>query len=436
MDNTPLSDREIEILKLVSQGKSNKEIAADLFISINTVKVHVGNIFQKINVSSRTEATLYAIEHGIIKSPSGNNGEVEVLLVPTLTEVQGSEPTRTQRLWKKYWGLFILLGLAGILGLSFWLANTPMFASPTPTPNAYMSALNPVRWQELTPMLHARASMAVATYDNTIYVIGGETEEGPSALVEKYDPQTDTWNQLQDKPTAVSDVSTVVLGEKLYLPGGKLADGSPTNLLEVYDPRKDTWEHKANMPKAISAYALAAYEGQMYLFGGWDGEKVLDTVFRYDPLGNRWYQVSSMPTARAFSGAEEVDGKIYVIGGWDGEKALDVNESYNPSREGEEEAVWSKAKPIPEAISGFGIQSIAEIIYVTGQEYIRQYIPQQDNWAVFNEESPALNCHNSSLKAINGYLYLLGGKTNNGEILNDNFRYQAVFTIVFPMINK
>ena len=435
MDNTPLSDREIEILKLVSQGKSNKEIAADLFISINTVKVHVGNIFQKINVSSRTEATLYAIEHGIIKSPSGNNGEVEVL-VPAPAEVQGGEPTRAQKLWKKYWGLFAVIGLAGILGLSSWLVNTSMFASPTATPNAYVSALNPVRWQELAPMLHARASMAVATYDNAIYAIGGETDEGPSRLVEKYDPQTDTWNQLQDKPTAVSDVSAVVLGEKLYLPGGKLADGSSTNLLEVYDPRKDTWEHKANMPQAISAYALAAYEGQMYLFGGWDGEKVVDTVFRYDPLGNSWYQVSSMPTARASSGAEEVDGKIYIIGGWDGEKALGVTEIYNPSREGEEETAWSKAKPIPEAVSGFGIQSIAEIIYVTGKEYVRQYIPQQDNWAVFNEESPVLNCHNSSLETIGGYLYLLGGKTKDGEILNDNFRYQAVFTIVFPLINK
>ena len=47
MDANVLSDREIEVLRLVGQGKSNKEIAMDLDISVNTVKVHIGRIFQK-----------------------------------------------------------------------------------------------------------------------------------------------------------------------------------------------------------------------------------------------------------------------------------------------------------------------------------------------------------------------------------------------------
>ena len=66
MDANVLSDREIEVLRLVGQGKSNKEIAMDLDISVNTVKVHVSNIYQKIGVSSRTEATLFAIENGVV----------------------------------------------------------------------------------------------------------------------------------------------------------------------------------------------------------------------------------------------------------------------------------------------------------------------------------------------------------------------------------
>jgi DNA-binding CsgD family transcriptional regulator len=57
-ENNNLSEREIETLKLVAQGMSNKQIALSLFISINTVKVHLRNIFEKINVESRTEATL------------------------------------------------------------------------------------------------------------------------------------------------------------------------------------------------------------------------------------------------------------------------------------------------------------------------------------------------------------------------------------------
>ena len=61
-----LSDREVEILRLVARGASNKEIAHELFISANTVKVHLRNIFTKIGASSRTEAAMYAVKTGIV----------------------------------------------------------------------------------------------------------------------------------------------------------------------------------------------------------------------------------------------------------------------------------------------------------------------------------------------------------------------------------
>jgi len=61
-----LTIREVEVLKMLSKGLLNKEIAATLNISERTVKNHVSNIFKKINVSDRTQAAVFAIRHNIV----------------------------------------------------------------------------------------------------------------------------------------------------------------------------------------------------------------------------------------------------------------------------------------------------------------------------------------------------------------------------------
>jgi DNA-binding NarL/FixJ family response regulator len=64
---TGLSRREREVLVLVAAGKTNRTIAAELFISEKTVARHVSNIFAKVGLSSRTEATAYAYKHGLAR---------------------------------------------------------------------------------------------------------------------------------------------------------------------------------------------------------------------------------------------------------------------------------------------------------------------------------------------------------------------------------
>jgi DNA-binding NarL/FixJ family response regulator len=61
-----LSHREIEVLRLIALGKTNPEIAQELFISPNTVAHHVTNILNKANCANRTEAATYAAQHGLI----------------------------------------------------------------------------------------------------------------------------------------------------------------------------------------------------------------------------------------------------------------------------------------------------------------------------------------------------------------------------------
>ena len=61
-----LTERELEVLALVARGKTNRAIAAELVISEKTVARHVSNIFTKLGLGSRSAATAYAYEHGLV----------------------------------------------------------------------------------------------------------------------------------------------------------------------------------------------------------------------------------------------------------------------------------------------------------------------------------------------------------------------------------
>jgi NarL family two-component system response regulator LiaR len=62
-----LTNREMEILLLMTQGKTNQEIADELFIALKTAKVHVSNILAKLQVQDRTQAVIYAFKHNLVK---------------------------------------------------------------------------------------------------------------------------------------------------------------------------------------------------------------------------------------------------------------------------------------------------------------------------------------------------------------------------------
>jgi DNA-binding NarL/FixJ family response regulator len=64
-----LTAREAEVLRLIAAGRSNKEIAAELYLSVKTVSRHLSNIFAKIGVSSRAAATAFAFEHQLVGHP-------------------------------------------------------------------------------------------------------------------------------------------------------------------------------------------------------------------------------------------------------------------------------------------------------------------------------------------------------------------------------
>ncbi|PLR87094.1 response regulator [Bacillus sp. V33-4] len=71
-ENSSLTEREKEVLLCLVEGLSNKEIAQRLFISDKTVKIHVSKIFKKLNVKSRSQVVIYAVQNQLVPMPPGS----------------------------------------------------------------------------------------------------------------------------------------------------------------------------------------------------------------------------------------------------------------------------------------------------------------------------------------------------------------------------
>ncbi len=73
----PLTEREVEVLKLIARGLSNQEIAETLVVSVATVYTHVSKILDKLHLASRTQAALYALREGLASLYDDNSGEAQ-----------------------------------------------------------------------------------------------------------------------------------------------------------------------------------------------------------------------------------------------------------------------------------------------------------------------------------------------------------------------
>jgi len=348
-EHSILSKREMEILELVATGLTNREIAQELHISPNTVKVHLSNIFEKTGVTSRTEAALYGIEHGLVSVPGGGKTASDK---PVWREVINT--------YRWVWMAILLL-----LATFFAALSTNLFfrGSNAESPDGADVGES---WQELAPMPEARRGMAVVAYDQNLYAIAGEGLKGVSGAVFSYSTAEEAWTRLSSKPTPVTDVHGVLIGEKIYIPGGRTSAGAPSDVLEIYDPRRDIWEAGAPLPAAVSAYALVDFEGEIYLFGGWDGNGASKAVFIYDPVSDSWETGTPMLVSAYELGAAELTDKIVVMGGRNADGALDSAEAYYPSRDANGEYPWETFVDMPMSRYGFGVASIYDTLYVIG----------------------------------------------------------------------
>jgi DNA-binding CsgD family transcriptional regulator/N-acetylneuraminic acid mutarotase len=456
-DNT-LSEREQEILRMLATGASNKEIAYQLNISPNTVKVHLRNIFSKIEVASRTEAVMFAVRTGLVAGAAPTVETVEDDLETAEPRPEGEEQTeageeeveapkpalpnsrRRTLLLLTAAGLIVVVAILFASGV-LRLAGDPLkpFATASEEPLPEFATPAPAqRWQVMASLPAARSAAAGAVYENHIYVIGGETAAGLTGSVLVYDEKEDRWLEKASKNTPVSLIQAAVIGEKIYVPGGKMNDGQPSNQLEIYDPRNDRWEKGAPLPVPLSAYALAALDGRLFLFGGETRSGELSAkVFVYDPFNDNWNERSPLPQACKQATAVALQGKIYVMGGFDGKQALTQNLVYSPARDRSGEKAWDQKAPLPAARYAMGATSAADQIYLMGglgspELKPINYLLQSDQWLSFDPPPQSVGSE-LTLLTMDNRLYTIGGRSTDG-LSAQTQAYQAIYTILIPLV--
>lgn len=450
-DLNELSEREQEILRLVATGASNKEIASQLAISANTVKVHLRNIFGKLGVASRTEATLWAVRSGLVQPFEGQVELVaeeerdENLAVGATGELTVPEaPPVETRPVRPFWVLpASLLALAVILLtlVAFWLRNPPAANSSTPTVQVLQAT-----WLERASLPEARSAAAVVVYQEQIYVLGGETAAGVSAAVLRYDPQNDQWQELAAKPTAVRYAGAAVLAGQILVPGGLDAAGKPSAVLEIYNPQDNRWSAGPDLPQPLADYALLAFEGRLYLFGGWDGSRVSAETYIFlpgaTPAQGEWQRLTPLPAARRGAGAAQASGRIFVLGGQAADGTiLNTNEIYAPYLDQGAENPWQAGMPLPEPRLRPAVSSVADLIYViggttspSGQTDLPtlQLAPSANLWQRL--PSPGAGVWSDlGLVTLGTQLYALGGRVD-GDLTGQVRTYQAIYTILVPIV--
>lgn len=439
-----LSERELAVLERMAVGATNREIAQELSISPNTVKVHVRNIFVKLGVSSRTEATTVAIQKGLIAVPSA-------MPVAELDEI-GPEPDQaedgqqatgglkpveeeapeTNRPWRII--AFVLILAVGLLigaMVSAWLLGDGGDAAPTsaisPTVEPFVEEpMGDSNWRIGRPLPRERADMAVASVGLDVYVIGGEVEAGVVNLVDVYETKSGLWQSAASKPTAVTDATAAVLFGEVFVPGGRLADDQPTSVVEAYSPANNAWRPVGALPTRIAGGLALSDGSKLYLVGGWDGERYLTDAYVYDPTSDAWESLPPMAIGRADATGDIVNDRLYVVGGFDGQRELDACEYFDLAA-----SQWFPCANLQMARSGAGASAqVNGLLYVVGggreggvsQSEVLNV--RDDSWELV--PMPMLEEHESwpglGVASVETRIYALGGRQDE-TLLADNYTF-------------
>jgi DNA-binding CsgD family transcriptional regulator len=403
-DSNPLSKREQEILELVARGLTNQEIARDLVITLNTVKVHLRNIFAKLEANSRTEAIVKAAQAGWINVGGLEETTEEAAPAPSLP------PDPALARWQRlYFFAAAALVLAVLLlpGLLTRQAGRPAGSDLSDAGRPRLGAIersDASRWTSLAPLPEPRSRLALAAAGERLAAMGGEGPDGVSGAVFLYDTEANGWLPGRDKPSAVANVQAGAIDGRIYVPGGVTSDGAASQVLEVYDLAADAWTTQAALPTPLAAYALTVFGGQLYLFGGWNGAEYVDSVWVYDPQADAWSSRSPAPNSVGFAAAAALPDRIVLAGGFDGRQEYAACNAYYPAQDR-----WEACAPMNLPRAGLGMAADGASIYAIGGGWQRA--------ATFNERYDSLTNTWSSIPSPVQGQWLLPGVAGRGSLI-------------------
>lgn len=346
----PLTERELEVVRLLSTGASNKEIAAQLYLSPNTVKVHLRNIFTKLEAQTRVEVTMIAVRNGWVGPAAEPAGQ------PSLT------PTDTS-------------------------AAQAAFHSPSaPAPSAITTAEVELRADAAlasSAQHPASAPTADASQRSTPIetASAAPTDETPAPrrvtpVPVAPNPQPLPALALWRRALIVVCVLMVVIGSLASLPasrgaampgadGTELIDANPLTSDLLAPGEVTRWHLRSALPAARARSAAVAIGGLIYLIGGETDQTASGDVLVFDPPNNTWALLDApKPTPVWNAPAAALGNLIYVAGGATANGvATDKLEVFDTAAR-----TWHSLQPLPTALSGHSMAAFNGKLYVFGDK--------------------------------------------------------------------
>ncbi len=213
-------------------------------------------------------------------------------------------------------------------------------AYPNEEPSEYVWAFDPVKTEWIQgpeiPVNRRRGSAGVVIHDNKFYISGGNImghNGGYVPYLDEYDPSTGVWTPLADAPRARDHFHAGVIGDKMYLAGGRLSGGDegvfkPTIAeIDVYDFTTDTWSTlpaAQNIPTPRGGATTVNFRNKLIVIGGEVenqqvyGETVDDALKiteQYDPVAQQWTRLSDLNNERHGTQAIVSGNGVFITAG-------------------------------------------------------------------------------------------------------------------------